>query len=306
MRTWVVSVVGGLLTLSCAAAADPVSNTPPKLISAGLPPAVAGLALGAGAAWLLARRGVRPLRTRAANALAALGEAEAQLARREKLVVLGQLAGSVGHELRNPLGVMANAVYYLEMVQPDAPEDVREYHAILRTQIALAERIVTDLLDFSRVRAPRMETVTVARLFEDQVARVPLPPAVRLVRELPDGACQVRVDAVQIGQVLFNLLLNAVQAMDGGGGVLTVRARIAPDVVHLDVADTGPGVPAGFEDRIFEALFTTKARGIGLGLAVSRGLAEANQGRLTLRSTPGAGAVFTLSLPVWTAEGRVS
>ena len=164
MRTWVVSVVGGLLTLSCAAAADPVSSSPPKLISASLPPAVAGLAIGAGAAWLLARRGVRPLRARADQAVAALGEAEAQLGRRERLVVLGQLAGSVGHELRNPLGVMANAVYYLEMVQPDAPDDVREYHAILRTQIALAERIVTDLLDFSRVRAPQMERVAVTRL----------------------------------------------------------------------------------------------------------------------------------------------
>jgi signal transduction histidine kinase len=220
--------------------------------------------------------------------------------------VLGQLAGSVGHELRNPLGVMANAVYYLEMVQTDAPDDVREYHAILRTQIALAERIITDLLDFSRVRAPQMTTVAVARLFEDQIARLPLPPDVRLQRELSDAACQVRVDAVQVGQVLFNLLLNAVQAMDGGGGVLTVRARVAGSDVHLDIADTGPGVPAGFEDKIFEALFTTKARGIGLGLAVSRGLAEANQGHLSLQSTPGAGATFTLTLPVWPVEGRVS
>jgi signal transduction histidine kinase len=85
--------------------------------------------------------------------------------------------------------------------------------------------------------------------------------------------------------------------MEGGGGLLTVSARADGVRVIVDVADTGPGIPAGFEQKIFEALFTTKARGIGLGLAVSRSLAEANHGRLEVSSRPGAGATFTLTLP---------
>ena len=297
MRSWVAAVVG-LLVFGCAGvawAADP-ADSPTQLIRIALPSALAGVIVGTCGGWLLARQSIRPLRTRADAAAAALSDAEAQLVRKEKLAVLGQLAGSVGHELRNPLGVMSNAVYYLEMVQPAAPDDIREYHGILRTQVALAERIIGDLLDFSRVRPPQRETVTVSRLFDEQLARLPLPPGVRLERQAGGDDPVVSVDPVQVGQVLYNLLLNAVQAMDGGG-VLRVGARRGDGLVHLEVADTGPGIPAGFEQKIFEALFTTKARGVGLGLAVSRGLAEANSGRLDVVSRPGAGATFTLTLP---------
>lgn len=298
MCTRVASVVGLLIVGSASAvSAAPSPEAAPRLISISLPSVLGGLLVGVGGGWLAARRSVRPLRTKAEAAVAALNDAQDQLVRREKLAVLGQLAGSVGHELRNPLGVMSNAVYYLEMVQPGAPADVREYHGILRTQVALAERIVADLLDFSRIRPPQRETVAVGRLLDEQLARVPLPPDVRLERERTDDAAPVRVDPVQIGQVLYNLILNAVQAMDGGGGVLTVAARRAGRRVHLEVADTGPGIPAGFEEKIFEALYTTKARGIGLGLAVSRELAEYNEGQLTVTSRPGAGATFRLSLP---------
>jgi signal transduction histidine kinase len=289
----------GLLTFGSASAAEAAMPDAPAahLIRIGIPSLVGGLTIGAAGAWILGRRGIGPLRARADEAVAALDDAQSRLERQAKLAMLGQLSGSVGHELRNPLGVMTNAVYYLEMVQPGAPDDVREYHGILRTQLALAERIVTDLLDFSRVRAPQTEVVSAARLVDDQLSRLPLSPDVRVVRDFLEPGPRVRVDPVQIGQVLFNLLLNAVQAMDGGGGTLTVRSRRAGDTVCLDVADTGPGVPAGFEEKVFEALFTTKARGIGLGLAVSRSLAETNGGRLTLASRPGAGATFTLTLP---------
>jgi signal transduction histidine kinase len=303
MRTRVGAILG-LLTLGRTSAAQAVMPETPELIRIDVPSLLCGLTIGAAGAWMLGRRGIAPLRARADEAAAALSEAEARLVRKEKLAVLGQLSGSVGHELRNPLGVMSNAVYYLEMVQPGAPDDVREYHGILRTQIALAERIVTDLLDFSRVRAPQTDAVPATRLVEDQLARLPLAAGVRVVRDLVQPSPRLRADAVQIGQVVFNLLLNAVQAMDGGGGTLTVRTRRTGDTVCLDVADTGPGVPAGFEDKVFEPLFTTKARGIGLGLSVSRSLAEVNHGRLTVASRPGIGATFTLTLPAADEEGE--
>ena len=300
MRTRVVSLLG-LITLGCVGATEAAMGRQPtpavELIHINLPTLFAGLAIGAAGGWLVARRAARPLRVRADAAVAALDDAQRRLVSGEKLAMLGQLSGSVGHELRNPLGVMTNAVYYLEMVQAAAPDDVREYHGILRTQLALAERIVTDLLDFSRVRAPQTETVAVARVVDAQLARLPLVPDVRVERDMPGTLVDVRVDPVQIGQVLFNLLLNAVQAMDGGGGVLTVRAREAGGRVLVEVADTGPGIPAGFEEKIFEALFTTKARGIGLGLAVSRSLTQSNQGQLSVTSRAGAGATFILALP---------
>jgi signal transduction histidine kinase len=231
------------------------------------------------------------------TALASLESTQEELVRREKLAMLGQLASGVGHELRNPLGVMTNAIYFLEMVQPDAPSVVKEYHGVLRSQIGLSEKIVSDLLDFARIKPPRRELVSLSRLVEDQIARVPASDLVQIVRDLPTDLTPLNIDPIQIGQVVLNLLVNAVQAMEEKGGTLTVRGRQDGGRIRLDVTDTGPGVPAELQDKIFEALFTTKPRGIGLGLAVSRSLTEANDGQLTVTSRAGEGATFSLIVP---------
>jgi signal transduction histidine kinase len=228
--------------------------------------------------------------------VAQLHDTQEQLVRREKLAMLGQLASGVGHELRNPLGVMTNAVYYLEMVQPDASQDVQEYLGILRSQIGLAEKIVGDLLDFSRVRPPRRDVAALADIVAAQQARLAVPPTITLTVDMPADLPRVSVDVVQIGQIVFNLMLNAMQALGDHGGAVQIGASAADGHVHLHVEDDGPGVPADLRAKIFEPLFTTKARGIGLGLAVSRSLAEANGGTLTL-DDGGRGARFTLSLP---------
>jgi signal transduction histidine kinase len=239
--------------------------------------------------------GIKERTSELETALTQLHETQEQLVRREKLAMLGQLASGVGHELRNPLGVMTNAIYYLEMIQPDAPVDVREYLGILRAQIGLAEKIVGDLLDFSRVRPPRRDVVALADVVAAQQGRLNLPAGVSLHVDVPDSLPRVSIDAVQIGQILFNLLVNAVQALEAGGTV-RVDTTVSDTHVRLHVQDDGPGVPAELGAKIFEPLFTTKARGIGLGLAVSRSLAEANAGTLTLDESE-RGARFTLSLP---------
>ena len=230
------------------------------------------------------------------QAMTQLHETQEQLVRREKLAMLGQLASGVGHELRNPLGVMTNAVYYLEMIQADAPTDVQEYLGILRAQIGLAEKIVGDLLDFSRIRPPRRDIVAAADVVAAQQARLTVPPGVTVAVDVPAGLPRVSIDSVQTGQILFNLLVNALQALEGRGGTIRVGSSVTDTHVLLHVEDDGPGVPANLRAKIFEPLFTTKARGIGLGLAVSRSLAEANEGTLILEES-GPGARFTLSMP---------
>jgi signal transduction histidine kinase len=240
--------------------------------------------------------GIKARTTELEQAMVQLRETQEQLVRREKLAMLGQLASGVGHELRNPLGVMTNAVYYLEMIQADAPTDVQEYLGILRAQIGLAEKIVGDLLDFSRIRPPRRDVVAAADVVAAQQARLSVPPGVALHVDVPASLPRVSIDAVQIGQILFNLLVNAIQALEGRGGTIRVGHSVDETHVRLHVEDDGPGVPADLRAKIFEPLFTTKARGIGLGLAVSRSLAEANEGTLILEDGEG-GARFTISLP---------
>lgn len=224
-----------------------------------------------------------------------LREARESLARREKLTLIAHLAGGVGHEIRNPLGVMSNAIYYLEAVQKDAPKQVRDYLALLRQQVNITAKIVNDLLDMSRTTPAQRQVVHVKDLVEPRLERLNGTP---VERDLPADLPAVEVDPVHAGQVLDNLFENAVQAM-GGQGTIHVRARdTQAGFVRIEIADTGPGIRPEHMDKVFEPLFTTKARGIGLGLAVSKSLAQANGGDLALASVPGEGARFAFTLPV--------
>jgi signal transduction histidine kinase len=234
------------------------------------------------------------------EALLRLQEAQQALIRREKLALLGQLASGVGHELRNPLGVMSNSVYYLDAVLHDAPEKVRTSLKMLREQIALSAKIVNDLLDFSRITPAERLPVPLAHLAETQLRRLPSHERIRITREFPDGLPLAHVDPVHAGQILYNLLTNAVEAM-GESGTLHLRGRVDPEgQLLLEVTDTGPGIAPEHLEKIFEPLFTTKSDGIGLGLAVSKSLAQANGGDLAVSSRPGAGATFAFLMPIAT------
>jgi PAS domain S-box-containing protein len=230
-----------------------------------------------------------------------LREAQEQLVRQERLAVLGQLAGGVGHELRNPLGIINNAIYYLRMVQPDADEKVREYLGIIETETHTADKIISDLLDFSRIKSVDLEPVHVSELVRGTLERFPPPENVQVTLILPENLPTVFVDPRQMTQVLGNLVLNACQAMNDGGR-LTVDGRQSTvdgqSSVVIAVKDTGTGITPENMKKLFEPLFTTKPKGIGLGLAVSKKLVEANDGRIEVESEPGKGSTFTVWLPI--------
>jgi len=223
--------------------------------------------------------------------------AQEQLVRQERLAVLGQVAGSVGHELRNPLGVISNAVYFLRLVQPDANEKVKEYLGIIDTETHSAEKIITDLLDFARIKSADRKSAFVSELVYQTLKRYPVSPPVEAVLELPPNLPPVFADPQQIVQVLDNLVVNACQAMPEGGR-LTFSARPEGQMVAISIMDTGVGIPTENLKKLFEPLFTTKTKGIGLGLPVSRKLVEANGGRIEVQSEPGKGSTFTVYLQV--------
>jgi len=243
-------------------------------------------------------------------ALERLRATQEELLRKERFATLGHVSSSIAHELRNPLGVMTNVLYYLEAVLADAPPKVREYLAKLQVQVRLSESIITGLLEVTRTNAANPAAVSVHALVEEQIQRAAIPTTIRVESNVPSDLPEVWVDRVQIGQVLFNLLTNAMQAMAGAPGVLSLSARTDGDHVRIDVADTGPGIPTDHLAKIFEPLFTTKARGIGLGLSVSRALASANRAMLTASNRPEGGALLSLEVPTLAsvaaagAEGR--
>ena len=229
-----------------------------------------------------------------------LRQAQEKLIRQEKLAVLGQLAGGVGHELRNPLGVINTSIYYLKLVQPEAGGKIKRHHDMIEQEVHNAEKIIADLLDFARVISADREPASVPELVRGVLARYPVPSAVKVALKLPANLPKVFADPRQMEQVLGNFTTNACQAMMPQGGKLTISAFRKKELVAIAVKDTGTGITPENMKKLFEPLFTTKVKGIGLGLVVSRKLAEANGGRIEVESQPGKGSTFTLVLPVST------
>ena len=243
-----------------------------------------------------------------------LQDAQEKMVRQERLATLGQLAGSVGHELRNPLGVISNAIYFLKMTQPDANATILDYLDIIEKETRASDKIVTDLLDFTRIKAVNREPAVVSDLIEQTLKRYRVPAAVEVSLELPADLPPVYADPHQVVQVLGNLVTNACQAMVepkagpttlaasnevSEAGKLTLSASLQSDMIAIAVQDTGAGIPPENMGKLFEPLFTTKIKGIGLGLAVSQKLTEANGGRIEAQSQPGKGSTFTVYLPVF-------
>ena len=231
-----------------------------------------------------------------------LRQAQERLVRQERLAALGQLAGSVSHELRNPLGVISNAVYFLEMAQPGANAKVKEYLGIIDKETRTADKIITDLLDFTRIKSAQREAVSVAGLVKQALERYPPPAGVSVRLDLPPGLPPVSADPGQMTQVLGNLVTNAYQAMPERGLVTVSSGQCSVDSdqwVLISVQDSGAGIPDEDIIKLFTPLFTTKARGIGLGLAICKNLVEANGGRIEVHSEVGKGSTFTVYLPIY-------
>ena len=240
-----------------------------------------------------------------------LRQARDKLVRKEKLAVLGQLAGSVGHEQRNPLGVISNSVYYLKMVQPDVNEKIKKHHAMIEEEVHNAAQIVSDLLDYARKISTDPKPGSVTELVEHTLSRFPVPASIQVSLKIPADLPQVYADPLHVEQILGNLITNACQAIStpslnqstssvtvSGGGKLTITGRRQEPLVAIAVKDTGTGILPENKEKLFEPLFSTKINGIGLGLAVSKKMAEANGGRIEVESKVGKGSTFTLYLPV--------
>ncbi|MBW8010971.1 MAG: PAS domain S-box protein [Chloroflexi bacterium] len=221
-----------------------------------------------------------------------------KLSRNERLAILGKMAGTVSHELRNPLAAISNAIYYLKTVRPKDEKKVTEYLEIISGSVDQSSRIITDMLSLTGARQGDRANVKVSDLVEVSLERFPPPENVKVEIKLPAKLPSIFVDSHQIDLVLNNLISNAYQAMPKGGK-LTIQARSnkKEKQVRVSITDTGEGILKKNMDKLFEPLFTTKRRGKGLGLVVSRDMVEANEGSIEVKSSEGKGATFTVILP---------
>ena len=218
---------------------------------------------------------------------------EAQNARSERLATFGQLIGSIGHELRNPLGVMESSIYILEQ-RAGTDEKVGKHTRRLREQVGIANGIVSALLDMIRDKPLAREAVQLPVTIASVLSSLHVPPSVSVQLTGLEDLPAIVGDPVQVRQLFLNLMENALQAIDGDGE-LRVIGSFDGRRVEIAVEDSGPGVDAETRRRLFEPLISTKARGIGLGLALVKRIAERHGGEV--RYAPrGKGARFVVAL----------
>jgi nitrogen-specific signal transduction histidine kinase len=232
--------------------------------------------------------------------LAPIRAMERQVERAEHLSALGHLTAGLAHELRNGLNKIAGYAAMLADELP-APDPRRRLPQGILEDAAALEAMLQRFLTFAREEKLSRLAVSLPALLDKVL--LALDPElrtrrIRLVRKVDPTVPAVQGDPAQLAQAVTNVLLNAVEAMDSGGGTLTVVLRRLPDALEIQVTDTGPGIPAETQELVFNPFFTTKPEGTGLGLAITHRIITRHGGTVRLESRPGQGAVVALALPL--------
>lgn len=229
-----------------------------------------------------------------------------QMERADRLASVGEMSSGIAHEIKNPLAGISGAISVL--ADDFAPEDPRrEVVRQVLEQIKRLDKTATDLLFFGRPGKPEFSFADINALVKKTlffVGQHPEARGIRQVKELASDLPAVWVDQKQMQQVLFNVIINAIQAM-GEGGMLNIRTEVGSrrggQRVRVLVADNGPGIAVEDQEKIFAPFHTTKTRGTGLGLAICRQLMEQHGGTISLQSRVGEGTTFIMELPVASA-----
>jgi signal transduction histidine kinase len=232
-----------------------------------------------------------------------LKAAQDELIKKERLAAIGQMASVVGHEIRNPLAVINNSIYFIKTKLGGAPAGtdpkIDKHIKIIESEIRQANGIINEILTYSRTRELKPERVFLNAWLEELLSVYPFPPHIALDKQLDPANPPVDIDTTEVQQAIRNLMNNGIEVMPQKGTV-SVHTRLAADrkSVTIFLGDTGPGIPPDVLDKIFAPFFTTKARGTGLGLAVVRKVLDRHNGSVDVESVVGQGTVFKLTLPV--------
>jgi PAS domain S-box-containing protein len=215
---------------------------------------------------------------------------------RRMVRILEQMAATLGHELRNPLGVISNSVYFLaNQAQIDGPK-AQQHVLIIGREVAGARRVIDDILEFAHVPQLLPAAASINAIVDSALARSQIPANIRVVRRLAVDLLPLICDEERLERALIDIITNAVQAMPHGGRI-GVKTSQSGDKIQVVFADSGVGIAPENIDKVFDPMFTTKLRGIGLGLTVVRRTVEQHGGEISVQSRLGRGAIFRITLP---------
>jgi signal transduction histidine kinase len=216
----------------------------------------------------------------------------------ERLAAIGQTAGMVGHDIRNPLQAIISELY-LEKLEVDSLQDgeVKENLLVsirgIEEKLVYINKIVADLQDFARPLDPKKEQIDLEKTIKEALAMVPVPDNIKVSMPSSGNILQFTADSIMMKRILVNLIQNGVQAMPTGGN-LTISATRQKHLLKIDIEDTGEGIPKEVQSKLFTPLMTTKSKGQGFGLPVVKRMTEAMNGTVAFESELGKGTKFTL------------
>ena len=225
-----------------------------------------------------------------------------QLKNAERLSAIGQTAGMIGHDIRNPLQAILSDTYLVRFDIDSLPENevkvsLKESIDSIEENLSYINKIVQDLQDYAKPPKPTLEQVVVEKIIQEVLSTMEIPETVQVTFLLEDGSLALNADPVYMKRILTNLISNSLQALENGGKI-SIKVKRKADKALLSVEDTGQGIPLEVRDKIFMPLVSTKAKGQGFGLAVVKKLTEALDGTVTFKSELGKGTQFNIELPL--------
>jgi PAS domain S-box-containing protein len=229
----------------------------------------------------------------------ALKESQERLVKSEKLAAIGQAATMVGHDLRNPLQAIENGIYYINTELSNLPtsKKITETLQAIHSSVDYADNIVKDLQSFASKREPVFREMDINALVKETFSQVKTPENVKTVIELGEHP-RIEADKDMIKRIFVNLAVNGIQAMKEKGGALKVSTKETNGFIEVKFEDTGIGIKEENMAKIFIPFFTTKAQGMGVGLAICKRFAEIHDGSIKVESEEGKGSIFTVKLPI--------
>lgn len=232
-----------------------------------------------------------------------LKSAQDELIKKERLAAIGQMAAVVGHEIRNPLAVINNSIYFIKTKLSTGPgaesldPKITKHIKIIESEIQQANGIINEILTYSRQRELKPERMQLNAFVEELLSVYPFPDQIQVAKTLTPANPVVDIDSTEFRQAVRNLIGNGIEVMPKGG-VITVQTEVVGSEAMLLIADAGSGIPPDVLDKVFAPFFTTKARGTGLGLAVVKKVIDRHNGRIEVGSEVGKGTTFKLYIPI--------
>jgi signal transduction histidine kinase len=222
------------------------------------------------------------------------------LKNQERMAAIGQTAGMVGHDIRNPLQAITSDLFLAKTELEDTPNSEQKKNALesldeIEKNVDYINKIVQDLQDYARPLNPKAEKSDIIEIIK-RITKDSKPSNIQVSLKVAEEARKIQADSYYLNRIFYNLITNAIQAMPKGGNLLIESKKEGNDVVLL-VTDTGVGIPEEVQAKLFSVMFTTKSKGQGFGLPVVKRMTESLGGTVTFESQVGKGTTFIVRLP---------